>query len=125
MSGAVTRRQPPDVRALLDALGGADPRPRPGASAITLPAFRSKPAGDTCRNGHPRTPDNLVSCIDGALRCRACRDGIKAKRVFLPKTITPSARVVVRCGHCAGVFEDAVDALSPCPYCHRFARGAA
>ena len=85
MSGPLTRRQPPDVRALLDALGVAD------AEGRHVPTFR------TMRNGTLsfHTGDRVAPIL------------------------------TVRCGHCLGVYEDAVDALSPCPWCHRFARGAA
>lgn len=51
----------------------------------------------------------------------AGRYTVSRQRLVMEATLV----VVVRCDACGNLFEDQLGELSPCPHCHKFARGAA
>lgn len=48
--------------------------------AATLNGSTPPPSVDTCRNGHPRTPENVHTRSDGRTECLACRKAWYAAR---------------------------------------------
>jgi Zn finger protein HypA/HybF involved in hydrogenase expression len=53
------------------------------------------------------------------------RQAGRSLNIGLRRDELAGARVVVRCGKCAGLFNEELGALGPCPHCHSFERGGA